>query len=125
MYSPAHTHTHNLKTVLAKKVKTRVKSTAFLPGELSSQVLQQCGVMNNFRIKDTHTKHITKDFIKMYIESRTNIKHIRKGVCGAGEEHGHGDGSSTDGLYTAMLGCAQITEYEVQIQNNIFHSCMY
>lgn len=50
-----NTHT-DLKTVLTKKVKTRVTSTAFLPGEFSSQVLQQCSMMNNFRIKDTQTK---------------------------------------------------------------------
>ena len=67
--------------VLTKRVKTRVTSTAFLPGEFSSQVLQQGGMMNNFGIKDTHTHRITKYFIKMYIESRTCIKHIREGVC--------------------------------------------
>lgn len=53
MYSPTHT---DLKTVLTKKVKTRVTFTAFLPGEFTSQVLQQCSMMNNFRIKDTQTK---------------------------------------------------------------------
>ena len=79
--------------------------------------------MNSFGIKDKYTKKITKHFRKIHLESRIYIEHIRQGACGVGEENRHGNGGWTEGLYTSMLDCVQITGYKVQNQNNIFYSC--
>lgn len=47
-----------------KKVKTRARSTAFLQGEIYSQILQQCGMMSNSGIKDTYIKKKSLVFYK-------------------------------------------------------------